>query len=104
MTVTYHLEEKKEKLTYNGVKVSYLIHQRSIKTDCEYEPDRSYRVEETFYEGEAVWIERCFFSDRNQGFDRGSDSRLSDSERMAIEKFEQDWSNLWNPQAILELD
>ena len=110
MTVTYQLEEKKEKLTNNGSKTSYLIHQRSIKTDCpgtpdcpafcpNYEPDRSYSVRETFTEGEAGSDRMVFFYDRSQGFDRGSDS-----ERMAIEKFEQDWSNLWNPQAILELD
>ena len=111
MTVTYQLEEKKEKLTYKNSKTSYLIHQRSIKTDCPaYSPfmtpffDRSYSVRETFTEGEAV-SDRMFLL--IEGFGRSRSWQINyrdDSERMAIEKFEQDWSNLWNPQAILELD
>ena len=115
MTVTYQLEEKKEKLIYNDSKTSYLIHQRSIKTECPaFSPfmkfdDRSYSVKETLTEGEAISDQMFLLEIDGQSRSWRINYRgYADSERMVIqeevEKFEQDWSNLWNPQAKLELD
>ena len=96
--VTYELEEKKEKTIANPMssdKRTTLIHQRSIKVPHYLAPVLSVRscgVHETFTEGEAALDRVVYFSGNRP---------MTQEE---VEKFEQDWSNLWNPEAVLELD
>ena len=96
VTVTYELEEKKTK-TIGNPKLSdnttTLIHQRSIKVPHYLAPVLSVRgVHEIFTEGEAA-LDRVVYSTGNRPMTQEE-----------VEKFEQDWSNLWNPEAKLELD
>ena len=96
--VTYELEEKKEKTIANPMssdKRTTLIHKRSIKVPHYLAPVLSVRscgVHETFTEGEAALDRVVYFSGNRP---------MTQEE---VEKFEQDWSNLWNPEAVLELD
>ena len=98
--VTYDLEEKKKKTIANPMssdKRTTLIHERSMmvpEDDCGsllYVPNNCCSSHETFFgstEGEARVYSRAH--------------RPMTQEE--VEKFEQDWSNLWNPEAKLELD
>ena len=98
MTVTYEMEEKKTKTIGNpksSDNTTTLIHQRSIKVPHDLSPVRSVRscgVHEIFTEGEAA-PDRVVYSTGNRPMTQEE-----------VEKFEQDWSNLWNPEAVLELD
>ena len=97
VTVTYDLEEKKTKTIGNpksSDNTTTVIHQRSIKVPHYLAPVLSVRscgVHETFTEGEA--LDRVVYSTGNRPMTQEE-----------VEKFEQDWSNLWNPEAVLELD
>ena len=111
MIVTYDLEEKKKKTIANPMssdKRTTLIHERSIMVpedaygaNGEYEsivyvPNRCCSFHETFFgstEGEAAL-------DRVPVYFSGYRPMTQEE----VEKFEQDWSNLWNPEAVLELD
>jgi hypothetical protein len=121
--VTYHLVEKKAKTLANPKgsddtpKTTIFIHKRSIKArgaDAPFvkcESNRSYSVQETLTEGEddpdriveaqidRVQIGRCGW--RQYVVTTGALSPMTQEE---VEKFEEDWSNLWNPQSKLELD
>ena len=107
--VTYDLEEKKKKTITNPMssdKRTTLIHERSIMVpedaygaNGEYEsiyvPNRCCSFHETFFgstEGEAA-LDRVVYSRAHRPMTQEE-----------VEKFEQDWSNLWNPEAVLELD
>ena len=102
MTVTYEMEEKKTKTIGNpksSDNTTTLIHQRSIKVPHYLAPvggsvlSALYcGVHETFTEGEAALDRVVYFSGNRP---------MTQEE---VEKFEQDWSNLWNPEAVLELD
>ena len=121
--VTYQLVEKKKKTVDNpqvsidnSSKTTIHLHSRSINAILEtvkqapgqlqlegffleYEPCRSYSVKETLTEGQ----------DGHNRIVVGSRiGQLTYIHRPMtqeeVEKFEQDWSNLWNPQAKLELD
>ena len=96
VTVTYKMEEKKTKTIGNpksSDNTTTLIHQRSIKVPHYLAPVLSVRgVHETFTEGEAALDRVVYFSGNRP---------MTQEE---VEKFEQDWSNLWNPEAVLELD
>ena len=76
----YHLVERKQKTNVdpsdNTLKMTIIIHSRSID-------DRCYDVQETLTEG---------MDER----DRVIETQMTQEE---VEKFEEDWSNLWNPQA-----
>ena len=100
MTVKYELEKKKKKIIYNpeasdNKATTLIVHERSIKVPEYFAPVYSVRscvVHETFTEGKAVPDRVDFWSGNRE---------MTQEE---VEKFEQDWSNLWNPQAKLELD
>ena len=83
----YHLVEMKQKSTVDpkasedAPKVTTFIHTRSID-------DRSYAVQETLSEGEEVP-------------ERTVETQMTQEE---VEKFEEDWSNLWNSQAKPDFD
>ena len=78
----YHLVERKQKTNVNPKasdetpKMTIIIHSRSID-------DRCYDVQETLTEG---------MDER----DRVIETEMTQEE---VERFEEDWSNLWNPQA-----
>ena len=77
----YHLVERKQQTNINPdidntPKMTIIIHSRSID-------DRCYDVQETLTEG------------RDEP-DRVIETEMTQEE---VEKFEEDWSNLWNPQA-----
>ena len=76
----YHLVERKQKTNVdpsdNTLKMTIIIHSRSID-------DRCYDVQETLTEG-------------MDEPDRVIETQMTQEE---VEKFEEDWSNLWNPQA-----
>ena len=90
--MTYQLEEKKTKTIGNpksSDNTTTLIHQRSIKVPEYFVPVyfvRSCVVHETFTEGKAVPDRVDFWSGNRE---------MTQEE---VEKFEQDWSKLWNPQ------
>ena len=101
MTVTYYLVEWRGKSLVNPKasddtpKMTQSIHKRSIEAtypcDCgfvEYEPYRSYKIQETLTEGEDVP-------------DRDVVTQMTQEE---VAKFEEDWSNLWNPKAKPDFD
>ena len=117
--VTYQLVEKKKKtvdnpqVSDNTSKTTIHLHSRSIDAILEtvkqapgqlqlegplkqYEPYRSYSVKETLTEGQDG-RDRIVVGSRIGHFGQP----MTQEE---VEKFEQDWSNLWNPQAKLELD
>ena len=125
--VTYQLVEKKKKtvdnpqVSDNTSKTTIHLHSRSIdailetvkqapgaflSSFCaqlqlegfflEYEPCRSYSVKETLTEGQDGH-NRIVVGSRIGQFG----NPMTQEE---VEKFEEDWSNLWNPQAKLELD
>ena len=78
----YHLVERKQKTNVdpkapdNTPKMTIIIHSRSID-------DRCYDVQETLTEG-------------MDEPDRVIETEMTQEE---VERFEEDWSNLWNPQA-----
>ena len=79
----YHLVERKQQTNINPdididntPKMTIIIHSRSID-------DRCYDVQETLTEG------------RDEP-DRVIETEMTQEE---VEKFEEDWNNLWNPQA-----
>ena len=78
----YHLVERKQKTNVdpkasdNTPKMTISVHSRSID-------DRFYDVQETLTEG-------------MDEPDRVVETQMTPEE---VEKFEEDWSNLWNPQA-----
>jgi hypothetical protein len=78
----YHLVERKQKTNFNPKasddtpKMTIIIHSRSID-------DRCYDVQETLAEGMDE-PERVIKTEMTQE---------------EVERFEEDWSNLWNPQA-----
>ena len=82
----YHLVERKQKTSFpydpidpndDTPKMTIIIHSRSID-DC------SYDVQETLAEG----------------MDKPERVIETEMTQEQIEKFEEDWSNLWNPRAI----
>ena len=96
VTVTYEMEEKKIGNPKSSDNTTTVIHQRSIKVPHYLAPVLSVRscgVHETFTEGEAAL-------DRVPVYFSGNRPMTQEE----VEKFEQDWSNLWNPEAKLELD
>ena len=75
----HHLVEKKERFSMDfgpyGHKITVLIHSRSLD-------ERSYTVQENFIEG-------------NDEPDRFVTTQMTQGE---VEKFEEDWINLWKPE------
>ena len=97
VTVTYELEEKKKKILYNPEasdnKATTHIHERSIKgpQDAVHdEPNRSCSVHQTFFEATENRTKSVFEFELRIG-----DRPMTQEE---VEKFEQDWINLWNPE------
>ena len=74
----HHLKEKKEKILVRGYSV--LVHTRSID-------EKSYKVTEIEFE------EVCDCSD-DDGLERRVESDMTEDE---VKQFEEDWTNLWNP-------
>ena len=80
--IGYHLVERKQKSNVNPEasdntpKMIIIIHSRSID-------NRYYEIQETLTEG-------------MDEPDRVIETQMTQEE---VEKFEEDWSNLWNPQA-----
>ena len=75
----YHLVERKQKTLINPCtdlcKTTISIHSRSID-------DRTYTVQETLTESKDV-------------LDRVIETQMTQEQ---VETFEEDWSNLWNPE------
>ena len=113
MTVTYQLVEEKKKTVVNPQvsdntpkttihrilveKVKQAPGPETIEGPfLQYEPYRSYSIKEILTEGQDGQNQIVVRS-RTCEFDRP----MTQEE---VEKFEQDWSKLWNPQAKIELD
>ena len=98
----YHLMEKKQetlvdpKASDSTPKMTILIHSRSISTDDPSIADRCYVVQENITDGVVIRTEDKKYLDRNE-------TEMTPEE---VQRFEEDWCNLWKPQARLypELD
>ena len=93
----YHLVEKKQetlvdpKASESTLKMTILIHSRSISTDDPSIEDRCYVVQENITEGEVIRTEGKKYLDQNE-------TEMTQEE---LQKFEEDWSKLWKPRAKL---
>ena len=98
----YHLVEKKQetlvdpKASDSTPKMTILIHSRSISTDDPSIADRCYVVQENITDGVVIRTESKKYLDQNE-------TEMTPEE---VQRFEEDWCNLWKPQARLypELD
>ena len=94
----HHLVESEHRICVDcglyGHITTQLIHSRSVD-------DISYTVSESLLEGNHVVTTQMTQNDEPVRGVRVVATRMTQEE---VEKFEQDWSNLWNPEAKLELD
>ena len=96
----YHLVEKKQETLVDprasdgAPKMTILIHSRSISTDDPSIDDRCYVVQDNITEGEVIRTEGKKYLDKNE-------AEMTPEE---VQKFEEDWGNLWKPQDKTELD
>ena len=96
----FHLVEKKQetlvdpKASDGAPKMTILIHSRSISTDDPSIDDRCHVVQENITEGEVIRTEGKKYLDKNE-------TEMTSEE---VQKFEEDWRNLWKPQDKAELD
>ena len=92
----YHLVEQKQeilvdpKASDSTPKMTILIHSRSILSDDPSIDDRCYVVQENITENEVI---------RTEG--KKNETEMTPEE---VQKFEEDWCNLWKPQDKAELD
>ena len=99
----YHLVEKKQetlvdpKASDSTPKMTILIHSRKISTDDPSIADRCYVVlQENSTDGVVIRIEGKKYLDQNE-------TEMTPEE---VQRFKEDWNNLWKPRARLypELD
>ena len=96
----YHLVEQKQEILVDTKASDYtpemtiLIHSRSILSDDPSIDDRCYVVQENITEYEVIRTEGKKFMDQNE-------TEMTPEE---VQKFEEDWCNLWKPQDKAELD
>ena len=96
----YHLVEQKQEILVDTKASDYtpemtiLIHSRSILSDDPSIDDRCYVVQENITEYEVIRTEGKKFLDQNE-------TEMTPEE---VQKFEEDWCNLWKPQDKAELD
>ena len=96
----YHLVEQKQEILVDTKASDYtpemtiLIHSRSILSDDPSIDDRCYVVQENITENEVIRTEGKKFLDQNE-------TEMTPEE---VQKFEEDWCNLWKPQDKAELD
>ena len=82
----HHLVERKQKTNVDPIasddapKMTIIIHSRSID-------DRYYDVQETLTEGRRLLLNQVI------------ETKMTQEE---VERFEEDWINLWNPQAKVD--
>ena len=92
----YHLVEQKQeilvdpKASDSTPKMTILTHSRSILSDDPSTEDRCYVVQENITENEVI---------RTEG--KKNETEMTPEE---VQKFEEDWCNLWKPQDKAELD
>ena len=96
----YHLVEQKQEILVDTKASDYtpemtiLIHSRSILSDDPSIDDRCYVVQENITEYEVIRTEGKKVLDQNE-------TEMTPEE---VQKFEEDWCNLWKPQDKAELD
>ena len=96
----YHLVEQKQEILVDTKASDYtpemtiLIHSRSILSDDPSIDDRCYVVQENITENEVTRTEGKMYLDQNE-------TEMTPEE---VQKFEEDWCNLWKPQDKAELD
>ena len=96
----YHLVEQKQeilvdpKASDSTPKMTILTHSRSILSDDPSIDDRCYVVQENITENEVTRTEGKMYLDQNE-------TEMTPEE---VQKFEEDWCNLWKPQDKAELD
>ena len=96
----YHLIEQKQEINVDPKasdstpKMTILTHSRSILSDDPSIDDRCYVVQENITENEVIRTEGKKFLDQNE-------TEMTPEE---VQKFEEDWCNLWKPQDKAELD
>ena len=96
----YHLVEQKQeilvdpKASDSTTKMTILTHSRSILSDNPSIDDRCYVVQENITENEVTRTEGKMYLDQNE-------TEMTPEE---VQKFEEDWCNLWKPQDKAELD
>ena len=96
----YHLVEQKQetlidpKASDSLPKMTILIHSRSILSDDPSIDDRCYVVQKNITKYEVIRTEGKKFLDQNE-------TEMTPEE---VQKFEEDWRNLWKPQDKAELD
>ena len=96
----YHLVEQKQEILVDTKASDYtpemtiLIHSRSILSDDPSIDDRCYVVQENITEYEVIRTEGKKFMDQNE-------TEMTPEE---VQKFKEDWCNLWKPQDKAELD
>ena len=96
----YHLIEQKQEINVDPKasdstpKMTILTHSRSILSDDPSIDDRCYVVQENITENEVTRTEGKMYLDKNE-------TEMTPEE---VQKFEEDWCNLWKPQDKAELD
>ena len=91
---SYDFVEKKQetlvdpKASDSTPKMTILIHSRSISTD-DPSADRCYVVQENITDGVVIRTESKKYLDQNE-------TEMTPEE---VQRFEEDWCNLWKPQA-----
>ena len=96
----YHLVEQKQeilvdpKASDSTPEITILIHSRSILSDDPSIDDRCYVVQEKITENEVIRTEGKKYLDKNE-------TEMTPEE---VQRFEEDWRNLWKPQDKAELD
>ena len=96
----YHLIEQKQEINVDPKasdstpKMTILTHSRSILSDDPSIDDRCYVVQENITENEVTRTEGKMYLDQNE-------TEMTPEE---VQKFEEDWCNLWKPQDKAELD
>ena len=96
----YHLIEQKQEINVDPKasdstpKMTILTHSRSILSDDPSIDDRCYVVQENITENEVIRTEGKMYLDQNE-------TEMTPEE---VQKFEEDWCNLWKPQDKAELD
>ena len=96
----YHLVEQKQeilvdpKASDSTTKMTILTHSRSILSDDPSIDDRCYVVQENITENEVIRTEGKMYLDQNE-------TEMTPEE---VQKFEEDWCNLWKPQDKAELE
>ena len=96
----YHLIEQKQEINVDPKasdstpKMTILTHSRSILSDDPSIDDRCYVVQENITENEVTRTEGKMYLDQNE-------TEMTPEE---VQKFEEDWCNLWKPQDKAELE